>query len=64
MIETYPQEGGGGEEGEDDPSQQTRLYGRWQTRRWEAPVAVDGIVPKNERGNVQCPPLTMSLPKA
>lgn len=40
----------------------TKLYGFWQTEAWEAPVAVDGIVPKNERGNVEVPPLAQALP--
>ncbi|KXZ44021.1 hypothetical protein GPECTOR_75g745 [Gonium pectorale] len=38
------------------------LYGRWQTDPWVPPAAADGIVPKNERGNVECPPLAPSLP--
>ncbi|GFR39985.1 hypothetical protein Agub_g518, partial [Astrephomene gubernaculifera] len=39
------------------------LYGKWQTNAWEPPTAVDGIVPKNERGNVECPPLVPCLPR-
>ncbi|GLI64108.1 hypothetical protein VaNZ11_007283 [Volvox africanus] len=38
------------------------LYGRWQTDEWIPPVAERGIVPKNERGNVECPPLVPALP--
>lgn len=38
------------------------LYGRWQTIPWVPPVAEGGVVPKNERGNVECPPLASSLP--
>lgn len=41
---------------------ETRLYGLWQTEEWEVPVAMDGLVPKNEHGNVHCPPLASSLP--
>ncbi|GIL45587.1 hypothetical protein Vafri_2789 [Volvox africanus] len=39
------------------------LYGRWQTDEWIPPVAEGGIVPKNERGNVECPPLVPALPR-
>ncbi|EFJ49372.1 hypothetical protein VOLCADRAFT_89729 [Volvox carteri f. nagariensis] len=39
------------------------LYGRWQTDPWVPPVAEGGIVPKNERGNVECPPLVPELPR-
>jgi hypothetical protein len=45
----------------DEP--QTLLYGLWQTCEWKPPVARDGIVPKNERGSVECPPLMKSLPQ-
>eukprot|EP01025_Chloroclados_australasicus_P056271 TRINITY_DN6936_c0_g1_i2.p2 TRINITY_DN6936_c0_g1~~TRINITY_DN6936_c0_g1_i2.p2 ORF type:complete len:255 (-),score=46.23 TRINITY_DN6936_c0_g1_i2:435-1199(-) len=38
------------------------LYGYWQTQVWQAPIAVDGKVPQNEFGNVECPPLLPSLP--
>ncbi|MCO5601952.1 hypothetical protein L7F22_056078 [Adiantum nelumboides] len=31
----------------------TALFGKWQTEPWHPPPAVDGIVPKNERGNVE-----------
>lgn len=41
---------------------QTWLYGQWQTVEWHPPVAVDGIVPKNQRGTVHCPPLAAALP--
>ena len=41
----------------------TKMYGRWQTQQWEVPTAVGGVVPKNERGNVHCPPLASELPK-
>jgi hypothetical protein len=39
-----------------------KLYGLWQTQEWVAPAAAGGKVPKNERGNVEVPPLTKSLP--
>ena len=41
----------------------TKMYGVWQTQQWEAPTAVGGVVPKNDRGNVHCPPLASELPK-
>ena len=28
------------------------LYGEWQTEPWDPPAAKDGVVPKNDRGNV------------
>eukprot|EP00250_Pteridium_aquilinum_P013717 c21528_g1_i1 orf=98-3352(+) len=31
----------------------TALFGKWQTEPWHPPPAVGGIVPKNERGNVE-----------
>lgn len=43
-------------------SNETKLYGHWQTVEWIPPQAKDGIVPKNERGNVLCPPLAHALP--
>jgi xeroderma pigmentosum group C-complementing protein len=43
-------------EEEDDDARKKRgdipLFGVWQTREWYPPRAVNGIVPKNERGNV------------
>lgn len=30
----------------------TALYGKWQTHPWQPPRAVDGKVPRNERGQV------------
>ncbi len=41
----------------------TKMYGQWQTQQWEVPTAVGGVVPKNDRGNVHCPPLASELPK-
>ncbi|KAF0720645.1 Aste57867_159 [Aphanomyces stellatus] len=29
------------------------LYGRWQTEIYVAPLVVDGIIPKNEHGNIE-----------
>ena len=49
-------------EGQADANQ-TKLYGMWQTEPWQPPVAMDGMVPKNERGTVLCPPLAPSLPE-
>ncbi len=62
-----------GEQDEDDPFitknkdtaaaiEITKLYGDWQTDEWIPPKAEHGIVPKNERGNVLCPPLAYALP--
>ena len=37
------------------------LYGEWQTEPWSPPAAVNGVVPKNERGGgslVSCTPIT------
>jgi len=46
----------GAEEEDDDDARKKRgdipLFGVWQTREWYPPRAVNGIVPKNERGNV------------
>ena len=41
----------------------TKLYGDWQTEEWIPPKAENGVVPKNERGNVLCPPLAYCLPQ-
>jgi xeroderma pigmentosum group C-complementing protein len=51
-----------GASSKDTDEPQTLLYGLWQTCEWKPPVARDGIVPKNERGSVECPPLLKSLP--
>ena len=40
----------------------TKLYGLWQTTSYNAPAALDGKVPKNERGNVQVPPFVSAMP--
>ena len=41
---------------------QTELFGLWQTEPWTPPAAQNGIVPKNERGNVEVPPFAKALP--
>ena len=41
---------------------QTELFGLWQTEAWAPPAAENGIVPKNERGNVEVPPFAKCLP--
>ncbi|CAH9089903.1 unnamed protein product [Cuscuta europaea] len=57
-----------GESSEGDSGGTTELYGRWQTEPLSLPPAVNGIVPKNERGQVdvwseKClPPGTVHLP--
>lgn len=38
------------------------LYGPWQTRPWAPPAAADGVVPRNDRGNVEAPPFAAALP--
>ena len=49
-----------------DPSTSQQLmssfYGPWQTDVWEMPSAKDGIVPKNEWGSIEIPPLGHALP--
>jgi len=46
--------GGGvnGEEEEEEEEGEVFLYGEWQTEPWDPPAAKDGVVPKNDRGNV------------
>jgi xeroderma pigmentosum group C-complementing protein len=51
--------GGGGNGGKGEETQ--RLYGRWQTDEWVR-KAEGGKVPKNERGNVEVPPLAKAMP--
>jgi xeroderma pigmentosum group C-complementing protein len=52
---------------DDDSSQaageMSKFYGEWQTREYTPPGAVDGKVPKNDRGNVEAPPLAATLPR-
>ncbi|GMH36283.1 hypothetical protein BSKO_04151 [Bryopsis sp. KO-2023] len=38
------------------------LYGVWQTDDWERPIAENGVVPKNDYGNVEAPPLAFDVP--
>lgn len=46
----------------EDPNA-TKLYGEWQTQRYRAPVAMNGNLPKNSRGNVEVPPHVPRLPE-
>ncbi|KAG6544886.1 hypothetical protein Mapa_013576 [Marchantia paleacea] len=52
---------------ENAPPPTTELFGKWQCDPWRPPRAVNGIVPKNERGQVDCwseyciPPGTVHL---
>lgn len=46
-----------------DPASFSSFYGHWQTVEYEPPAAKDGIVPKNERGNVEVPPLNKLMPR-
>ncbi|CAG9465187.1 unnamed protein product [Pedinophyceae sp. YPF-701] len=43
-------------------TKQVWVYGEWQTRAWVPAPVVDGRVPRNDRGNVECPPLVPLLP--
>lgn len=38
------------------------LYGPWQTRAWAPPAAQNGIVPRNDHGNVEVPPFAAAVP--
>ena len=40
------------EEEEEEEEGEVFLYGEWQTEPWDPPAAKDGVVPKNDRGNV------------
>ncbi|KAL4536811.1 hypothetical protein Ndes2437B_g06215 [Nannochloris sp. 'desiccata'] len=48
------------EEGVDE--ELSDFYGIWQTKPWVPDAAVNGRVPKNERGNVEVPPFASALP--
>nr|CCA17390.1 DNA repair protein putative [Albugo laibachii Nc14]CCA24369.1 DNA repair protein putative [Albugo laibachii Nc14] len=37
----------------DTQQREVALYGRWQTDAFVPPIVVDGIVPKNEHGNIE-----------
>jgi len=45
-----------------DQQPMSSFYGPWQTDEWQMPSAKDGIVPKNEWGSVEIPPLAHALP--
>ena len=47
-----PGAGANGEEEEEEEEGEVFLYGEWQTEPWDPPAAKDGVVPKNDRGNV------------
>ena len=49
-------------QGEGDGSRTIELFGEWQTEAYTPPAAANGIVPKNERGNVEAPPFAKCLP--
>lgn len=49
------------DEGEEGP--QSILYGIWQTDEMQFQRAEGGIVPKDERGQVDCPPFASRLPE-
>ena len=53
-AETKSKDGGGGGGGgdDDDIPGDVPLYGEWQTVEYHPPAAANGVVPKNERGNV------------
>lgn len=50
-LHRVPAENGGDGRAADSP-RELEVFGGWQTEPYEAPVAVDGVVPKNERGQV------------
>lgn len=45
-----------------DEMPMSRYYAEWQTESWCPPAAVDGKVPKNDRGNVEIPPFAFQMP--
>ena len=47
-----PGAGANGEEEAEEEEGEVFLYGEWQTEPWDPPAAKDGVVPKNDRGNV------------
>eukprot|EP00210_Caulerpa_lentillifera_P007977 g7616.t1 len=47
----------------EEEEEKTELYGYWQTEPWKCAVAENGIVPKNQFGNVEIPPMVKSLPE-
>lgn len=47
----------------EEQEEKTELYGYWQTEPWKQAIAKDGIVPRNEYGNVEIPPLVKALPQ-
>jgi len=47
---------------EQDEEELSDFYGIWQTKPWVPDAAVNGRVPKNERGNVEVPPFASALP--
>ena len=56
---------GGDSKDSKDPkdSKAPKVYGEWQTEDYVPPVVEDGVIPKNEYGNVLCPPLVPMLPR-
>ncbi len=56
------QQSGGELEQLADQQPMSSFYGPWQTDEWQMPSAKDGIVPKNEWGSVEIPPLAHALP--
>ena len=57
-----PASGGENDNNDDGEGEMSNFYGIWQTQAWVPPAAVGGIVPKNDRGNVEVPPLAAALP--
>ena len=39
------------------------LFGLWQTEPWRPASVVEGRVPRNEYGNIECPPFVPALPE-
>lgn len=39
------------------------MFGLWQTEPWRPASVVEGRVPRNEYGNIECPPFVPALPE-
>ena len=62
-VSTVSTVGGGGLGREGGVNEDmSKFYGFWQTKEWCPPSASGGKVPKNDRGNVEVPPLAAALP--
>eukprot|EP00892_Ulva_mutabilis_P007435 jgi/Ulvmu1/5063/UM021_0080.1 len=48
---------------QEEEGKRVELYGPWQTRAWAPPAAQNGIVPRNDHGNVEVPPFAAAVPE-